>query len=49
MATAALVCGIVGLVLFLVLVISIVAVVLGFVAASKAKTARAAGGRAEGT
>ena len=48
MATAALVCGIVGVLLFVVLVVSIVAVVLGFVAASKAKAAQAAGGRAEG-
>jgi hypothetical protein len=48
MATAALVCGIAGIVLFFLLVPSVVAVVLGFVAASKAKAAAAAGGVAEG-
>jgi hypothetical protein len=48
MATAALVCGIAGVVLCFLLVPSVVAVVLGAVADAKARAAAAAGGRAEG-
>ena len=39
LATAALVCGIVGLFVFFLLVVSVVALVLGLVAASRAKQA----------
>ena len=43
LATAALVCGIVGLFVFFLLVVSVVALVLGLVAASRAKQAPAPG------
>jgi|HigsolmetaAR201D_1030396.scaffolds.fasta_scaffold09027_2 hypothetical protein len=48
MATAALVCGIAGIVLCFLLVPSVVAVVLGAVADAKARAAGAAGGQPEG-